>query len=250
MIRTLRKTRLLLALPLILASLALAGITGIVSVPTVMAANMAAGTLHCSTLTQFGNTSKYALQAGATVTCTITGATDLPAGATSVTITIMSSDLGNTTVTGTVSGTTITFSYTAPTNGCNTTVLSYLHNGHLVNSPFSGPGNGPAGFAFVDAQGNLITTCTAAPTSTNTPTNTPTNTNTSTPTDTNTPVPPTNTNTSTPTVTNTPIGGGGPGPGGGATPELPSGSLLGLGVLPVLAVFLYRRNRQRRTANE
>src|SRR4051812_37181919 len=52
----------------------------------------APGSLHCALPTY--NPTHYKLQVGATVTCTIDGATDLPTGTTSITVFIKSSPLG------------------------------------------------------------------------------------------------------------------------------------------------------------
>src|SRR4051812_12784725 len=82
-------------------------------------AAIAPGALKCSLPVY--NPTKYALKTSPvqTVTCTITGATDV-SGLRTVPVYIKSSTLGNTTVTGTVSRTTITFTFTAPGNGCET----------------------------------------------------------------------------------------------------------------------------------
>ena len=94
------------------------------------------------------------------------------------------------------------------------------------------------------------TTATNTPTTTatNTPAATATNTPTTTPTRTSTPLPPTATATLPPSATPTMVGGGGGalGGSGAATPELGSGELLATGLLPALALLLYRRRRARR----
>ncbi len=120
------------------------------------AAGIASGALHCS-LPKY-NPTHYALQVGTTVTCTIDGASDA-SGKTTVPVFIKSSTLGNTTVTGTVSGsgssTKITFTYTAPRNGCETTIVAYISLGNNTNNSVITPGgHAAAGFAFVDASGN------------------------------------------------------------------------------------------------
>jgi len=144
----------------LIAVVALAA-TALVLVPGASAAPKA-GTLDCPTLTPF-NANKYALKVGSTVTCTIDGASDA-SGKTTVPVIIKSSQLGNTTVTGTVSGsgssTKVTFTFTAPTGGCNTVVVAYISNGN--NTTLSG-GNG-GGFAYVDSSGNNVTTCGSATT--------------------------------------------------------------------------------------
>ncbi len=91
-------------------------------------------------------------------------------------------------------------------------------------------------------------TPTPTATATNTPTNTATNTltATNTPTRTSTPVPPTATTTPSATPTTVSAGGGALGGSGAATPELGSGELLATGLLPALALLLYRRRRARR----
>ncbi len=128
-------------------------------------AGIASGALNC-TLPKY-NPTHYAIQTGQTVTCTIDGASDA-SGKTTVPVIIKSSDLGNTTVTGTVSGTgsstKITFTYTAPVVACNTTIVAYISNGNNSNnSKITAGGTAAAGFAFVDASGKGITTCTPPP---------------------------------------------------------------------------------------
>jgi len=125
-------------------------------------ASIASGALKCSLPVY--NPTKYALQASPsqqTVTCQITGASDV-SGLSTVPVIVKSSDLGNTTVTGTVSGTTITFTFTAPGNGCSTSIVAYQSSGNNTNNSWITPGGtSSAGFAFVDGSGNLITDCTA-----------------------------------------------------------------------------------------
>jgi hypothetical protein len=119
----------------------------------------APGSLDCPTLTPHNNT-HYKLEVGATVTCTIDGATDV-SGST-VTVYIKSSTLGNETVTGSVSGTTITFTYTARSDGCSTTNVAYDTSGNTANNDIidngsnDGSGTAAAGFAFVDSNGDVI----------------------------------------------------------------------------------------------
>jgi len=126
-------------------------------------AAIAPGALKCS-LPEY-NPTKYALQASPTpqtITCTITGASDV-SGST-VPVIIKSSNLGNTTVMGSVSGTTITFTFTAPRNGCNTSIVAYGSNGNNTNNSWITPGGtSAAGFAFVDGSGNVIA-CGSTPT--------------------------------------------------------------------------------------
>jgi hypothetical protein len=84
------------------------------------------GSLQCTGAQTLNNT-HYKLPVGTTITCQIVGATNAYDGNHPgiVDVTIKSSALGNTTIQGTLSGDTITFSYTAPANGCETTVVSY-----------------------------------------------------------------------------------------------------------------------------
>ena len=117
------------------------------------------GRLNCPTLSSVNN-NKYGLKVSTTVTCTIVGATDV-SGSTTVPVYIKSSTLGNTTVTGTVSGTTITFTFTAPANGCSTVVVAYGSTGNNTKSPF-GSGNA-GGFAFLNSSGTAITCGTPPP---------------------------------------------------------------------------------------
>jgi hypothetical protein len=120
----------------------------------------APGSLDCPTLTKHNNT-HYKLQVGATVTCTIDGATDVTGS--TVTVYIKSSTLGNETVTGSVSGTTITFTYTARGDGCDTTNVAYDTVGNTANNDViddgvkNKSGTAAAGFAFVNSSGTVIT---------------------------------------------------------------------------------------------
>lgn len=120
-----------------------------------------AGALDCPTLTVY-NPTHYKLQVGTTVTCTIDGASEV-SGQSTTTVFIKSSQLGNTEVTGTVTGTgdatQITFTFTAPGNGCDTTVVAYGEVGlNSNNTIISGDPDHPsaAGFAYVDSEGNVI----------------------------------------------------------------------------------------------
>src|ERR1043165_1746338 len=78
------------------------------------------------------NCTHYKVQAGTTATAQIVNATDVDQYAVNgmVTVTVKSSEFGNTEVQGTVEGTTITFSWTAPLSGCNTTIVAYGANGN------------------------------------------------------------------------------------------------------------------------
>jgi len=109
------------------------------------------------------NPTKYALKTSPTpqtVTCKITGASDA-SGLSTVPVIIQSSNIGNRTVTGTVSGrgssTTITFKFTAPSDGCNTAIVAYIATGNLTNNSVITPGGTAAvGFAFVNGSGDVI----------------------------------------------------------------------------------------------
>jgi uncharacterized repeat protein (TIGR01451 family) len=120
-----------------------------------------AGALNCPTL-QVHNPTHYKLQVGTTVTCTIDGAAEV-SGQSTTTVFIKSTPLGNSEVTGTVTGTgentQITFTYTARGDGCDTTVVAYDKVGtNSNNTIISGDPTHPsaAGFAFVDGNGNVI----------------------------------------------------------------------------------------------
>jgi hypothetical protein len=159
---------------------------------TVFTDEIAPGALAspCSSSACQYNPTHWEAQAGTTITDTIQGATDLPCtgpngrpntqtcGDGFVDVFIKSSDFGNTTVCGSVSGTTITFSWPVPASGvCNTTIVAYCQEGNDTNDGLlPGPaqaghtkGQSAAGFAIVDSAGSLITSCAAA-----TPTPTPT----------------------------------------------------------------------------
>src|SRR5262249_61033865 len=69
------------------------------------------------------NRTHWSVQLGDTITGQIVGATDANLqGATEADVVIKSSHNGNTTITGTMSGTTITFSWIVPANGCDTAI--------------------------------------------------------------------------------------------------------------------------------
>jgi hypothetical protein len=189
--------------------------------------NTPAASTQCAGATSLAvhNSTHYKLQVGTKVTGKIVGATDIPCSGT-VSVIIKSSTLGNTTVKGSVnSKCTITFSYTAPKNGCDTSIVAYSSNGNNSNNDIIADGvddgtpSSTGGYAFVDKAGKVIScekkdtptktptktktptataTATYTPTKTSTPTDTPTKT--STPTDTFTP---TATDTFTPTATDT-----------------------------------------------
>jgi uncharacterized repeat protein (TIGR01451 family) len=120
-----------------------------------------AGALNCPTLTVH-NPTHYKLQVGTSVTCTIDGAEEV-SGESSTSVWIKSSALGNTELTGAVTGTgentQITFSFTAPGDGCDTTVVAYDKVGtNSNNTIISGDPTHPsaAGLAYVDGNGNVI----------------------------------------------------------------------------------------------
>src|SRR5262245_29586988 len=145
------------------------------------------------------NNQHYALAAGASIISKIVGATDLTGsetctgGSPGVDV-IIKSSFGNQTVCGALSdcpgaNCTITFSYTAP-NGpdvcaCMTSIVAYEASGNNSNNDIidngakDGSASGPAGFAYLDANGQPINTC-GCPTTTTTTTSTTTTTTTST----------------------------------------------------------------------
>jgi len=119
-----------------------------------------AGSLNCPLPVH--NPTHYKLQVGTTVTCTIDGASEV-SGQSTTTVFIKSSTLGNSQVTGTVTGTgsatQITFTFTAPLDGCDTTVVAYENVGlNSNNAIISGDPTHPsaAGFAYVDGDGNVV----------------------------------------------------------------------------------------------
>jgi hypothetical protein len=132
-------------------------------VPTAAAAH-APGGLNCPLPVY--NSTHWQLTVGQTVTCTIQGASDV-SGQSTVDVIIKSAALGNTTVTGTVSGsganTTITFTFTADAARCDTNIVAYSDSGNNTDNRFiSPPGGSSAGFGYVDAQGNPVS-CGAPP---------------------------------------------------------------------------------------
>jgi uncharacterized repeat protein (TIGR01451 family) len=116
------------------------------------------GAPDCPTLAVH-NPTHYKLPVGSTVTCTIDGASEV-SGQSTTPVIIQSSTLGNTTVTGTVSGTgsatQITFTFTAPQNGCDTTAVSYKELGLRANNFVISGGHAGAGLAYVDGSGDVI----------------------------------------------------------------------------------------------
>src|SRR5207248_791164 len=114
------------------------------------------------------NPTHYEVQIGTTITGKIIGATDLTgaetcsSGGSGVDVIVKSSNFGNTTLCGTLSGCpgpacTITYTYNAPLNGCETGVVAYKINGNNSNNDIIDDGikNGSAcaaaGYAYVDA---------------------------------------------------------------------------------------------------
>jgi hypothetical protein len=164
--RTLGNFSYILAVAFLIASLAV----NAMPVQTALAGG-ASATMDCP-LPEY-NSTHYALQPGQSVTCTIHNA-DLSGSPDTVDVYIQSSDLGNSTVTGHVSGSNITFSYTGNGSGCNTTVVKY-DNGDGSKKNI----DGKKGFGFVDASGNHIacggggTSTPTTPADTATPTDTP-----------------------------------------------------------------------------
>ena len=101
------------------------------------------------------NSTHFALEVGQTVTCTIDATGELVGSPTTVDVLIKHSTLGNETVTGTVSGNTITFTYTGRSDGCDTTNIGYDNgDGQQINAH--------AGFGFVDVSGNHLVCGTKA----------------------------------------------------------------------------------------
>jgi len=114
------------------------------------------------------NNTHWKVAAGDTITDTIINATDAIEGSGGcdatlheVAVIIQSSAFGNVTLCGTLSGSTITFSWDVPESGvCSTTTVSYNDTGnHANNSLITPGGNSVAGLAIVDGNGNLITDC-------------------------------------------------------------------------------------------
>lgn len=129
--------------------------------------SLCAGAAECPGTTALSphNPTHYKLEVGTGGTFAIVGATDVAPGP--VTVYVKSSTLGNTAVAGTAAsdptyGTMITFSYTAPANGCDTTVVAYDSPGNVSNNDViddgakNGSGGSAGGFAFTDASGDVI----------------------------------------------------------------------------------------------
>jgi hypothetical protein len=113
------------------------------------------GALNCPLPQYLKNPTHYALAVGTQVTCTIDDATDVSNG--DVTIFVKTS-MGNDLVTGSASEGTITFSYTAPSNGCSTSIVAYGTPGNNTNASLLGHPNSAAGLAFV-GPGGVVTEC-------------------------------------------------------------------------------------------
>jgi hypothetical protein len=120
-----------------------------------------------------GNPTHYKVEAGDTITDTITGATDafhqLVNGVDTAYVEIKSSEHGNIYLTGTYNNGTITFNWTVPAAGeiCLTTEVAYAvgtsapqNDGDykLVNNADNDGDldDGKTGFAIVDANGNIV----------------------------------------------------------------------------------------------
>ena len=120
----------------------------------------------------------YDVLAGTTVTSKIVGATDLTGtesctggSAGTIDVFVKTSFFGNQVVCGTLSGCpgnhcTVTFTYASDaTCSCNTSIIAYgaagnnSNNDIIVDGVLDGNGNQGAGYAYVDQQGNVITTC-------------------------------------------------------------------------------------------
>jgi len=99
------------------------------------------------------NPTHFALKLGETVTCTISDPDLVVNGP--VDVNIQSTDFGNTTVggTGNTATHTITFTYKAVQNGCNTSAITY---DKVADGGGGGVVSTGAGFAYVDANGDLI----------------------------------------------------------------------------------------------
>jgi hypothetical protein len=143
-----KKRKLPLLAALLVMAVAVIGFTA----GTAAATTTTIGNVTCDT-GQY-NPTHFAIQVGQTVTCTITG-TDVPDGP--VNVNIQSSNFGNTTVIGTASGGTITFSYTGADNGCDTANITF------DNPDTGGVENTHTGFGFVDSSGNHLVCGTRPP---------------------------------------------------------------------------------------
>jgi len=107
------------------------------------------------------NKTHWMVEAGDTVNGTITGATDAVVGSGGcvggVLVTVQSSNFGNTPLCGSLTGSTITFTWVVPSVGvCQTTIVSYNETGNLTNNLLLGGAKSAAGFAIVDSSGNVI----------------------------------------------------------------------------------------------
>src|SRR5262245_25214688 len=210
---------------LLLAILSVAAVPGASMAQQGALCNTPGATPLCAAATPLPvfNNQHYTVPAGTTITSTIVGATDLTGtetctgGGAGVDVFIKGSFAGNQTVCGTLSACpgascTITFSYTAP-NGpdvcaCMTSIVAYKTTGNsstndiIADGVFDGTPTGPAGFAFVDANGQPIDNC-GCPTTTTTSTTTSTTSTTSTTTSTTTTTTSTTTTTTSTTTTTT-----------------------------------------------
>src|SRR5215475_4432218 len=178
----------------LLAILGVAAVPGAAMAQTGALCNTPGATPLCAAATPLPvyNNQHYALQAGASIISTIVGATDLTGSETCTgdgpgVDVIIKSAFGDQTVCGALSACpgancTITFSYTAP-NGpdvcaCKTSIVAYKTEGNnssndiIADLMFDGMPNGPAGFAYVDANGQPIDNCGCPTTTTTTSTTT------------------------------------------------------------------------------
>jgi len=139
--------------------------------PPASLCNLASAPCPAATSLPTLNDTHYKVQVGTTITGMIIGATDAstalaPCDATDqVNVIIQSTPLGNTLVCGDLAGVDVTFTYTAPANGCQTSTVSYNKEGHHADNDIIVDGlddNGTplhpnlAGYAFVDSTGNVI----------------------------------------------------------------------------------------------
>jgi large repetitive protein len=145
-------------------------------------AGVAPGSLRCEKLTPSSRNS-YGVSPGVPVTCTIEGASDLApaqqANLQPVEVLVKSGTLGiQRAMVTSVSGSTIQFTWTPPSNACGTTTVSYgpipacentwgkcatlPAEGNEANNLFSGGIGGSAGFAIQDSYGNPIA-CSVLP---------------------------------------------------------------------------------------
>jgi len=122
------------------------------------AASAAPGALNCP-LAPFSSTD-YGIQPGQTVTCTIDGATDVADGP--VDVFVKRTGGANITISATASGGVITFTHTAPLDGCDVGPVSYKTSGNKANNDWlddglrNDSGNANAGFKYADQNGHPV----------------------------------------------------------------------------------------------